>query len=101
MELPMLTEDEWALVEPLLQNAMSDLQTYRAQHGVSLQVARERSFGEAARAKYREITGFDETNSDAIWHHRASLFGPPCKVCNQPLRTPRASICAECGAVVA
>jgi predicted amidophosphoribosyltransferase len=29
-----------------------------------------------------------------------SLFGPACGGCGKPLRTPRATLCAECGAEV-
>jgi hypothetical protein len=101
MEIPMLSKEEWELIEPLLQNAISDLQTYRIKHGVSLKEARDNSFGEGALIKYRELTGFDETNANAIWHHRASLYGAPCKTCGKPLRTPKASFCAACGTVVA
>ena len=49
--------------------------------------------------EYNQITGFGETNPDAIWHHRASLYGPPCHLCGKPLRTPEARFCAACGAV--
>ena len=101
MEMPMLSEEEWAVMEPLLQSAISDLQKYREQHEASLQEAFKNGLGEAALKKYQDITGFKETNINAIWHHRASLFGAPCEACGKPLRTPKASLCAECGAVVA
>jgi hypothetical protein len=48
--------------------------------------------------KYEAITGYRETNPNAIWHHRISLYGPPCASCGKPLRTPRARVCAACGA---
>jgi hypothetical protein len=32
-----------------------------------------------------------------ILHHRTSLYGPPCHICEKPLRTPTASWCAACG----
>jgi hypothetical protein len=47
--------------------------------------------------KYREITGFDETNYLAIFNHRISIYGDPCKSCGKPLRTPVAAFCAACG----
>ena len=46
---------------------------------------------------YHQLTGFYETNINAITHHIASQYGPPCRKCNKPLRTPRAQICAACG----
>jgi hypothetical protein len=56
----------------------------------------------AARAdalrRYNELTGFGETVMNALWHHRVSLYGPPCRMCQKPLRTPRAQWCAACGA---
>ena len=55
-------------------------------------------YGQKALALYRDMTGFEETNPDALWHHRVSIFGPPCSRCGKPLRTPRARHCAECGA---
>ena len=77
MEIPMLEEHEWAELLPYLQQGSGGAQEVRA--------------------RYKQITGFDEPNPIAIWHHRFSLFGPPCEVCGKPLRTPRAKLCAECG----
>jgi hypothetical protein len=51
-------------------------------------------------ARYEQITGMPETNHIAIHHHRISLYGPPCKVCGKPLRTPEAAFCAACGQAV-
>jgi hypothetical protein len=66
------------------------------ERGFAVSSAREK-WKQEARTRYRQITGFDEPNPVAIWHHRLSLFGPPCNVCGKPLRTPRAKLCAECG----
>ena len=46
---------------------------------------------------YRVITGFDETNPNAIWHHIIDEHGPDCPNCSKPLRTKRARYCAACG----
>jgi hypothetical protein len=46
---------------------------------------------------YRLLTGFEETNPNAVFHHVAELYGPPCPQCRKPLRTPAARFCAACG----
>src|SRR6266851_689664 len=55
----------------------------------------------AALAEYERITGYRETNFAAIWHHRLALYGPPCKSCGKPLRTPQAKLCGSCMTPVA
>jgi hypothetical protein len=51
--------------------------------------------------RYFEVTAFEETNANAVWHHVADQYGPPCSSCGMPLRTPRARMCAACGAQAA
>ncbi len=101
IDVPMLTDEEWEQVLPLLQGTIKDIQAFRARNGVSLKDAENESFGQAAREKYEQLTGLRETNVHAIWHHRASMYGPPCKSCGKPLRTPQAKLCAGCGKFVA
>lgn len=93
----MLDEHEWELIHPLLQDAIEDVKRYREAYGASIEEAKADGYGLAALALYQSITGFAETNPDAIWHHRLSLFGPPCAACGKPLRTPEARMCAACG----
>jgi rubrerythrin len=97
MELPMLTEEEWQRVLPGLANAIEQIKRYREEHQCSLAEATARGFGQDARAIYEEITGFPETNANALFHHRLSLYGPPCHACGKPLRTPHATYCPMCG----
>ncbi|MGY8684164.1 hypothetical protein Q2941_41390 [Bradyrhizobium sp. UFLA05-153] len=76
MEIPMLDEQESAYV---LENGQDRPRILR---------------------RYFEITGFDETNANAVWHHPINLYGPPCVSCGKPLPTPQARLCAACGAEV-
>lgn len=46
---------------------------------------------------YKGLTGIDETEPNAIMHHRIAEYGPPCENCGKPYRTPSASFCAACG----
>ena len=45
---------------------------------------------------YNDLTGFKETEPNAIMHHRIAQYGPPCEKCGKPYRTPKASYCAAC-----
>ena len=94
IEIPMLDEQEWQRVGALL--GVDGIKAYQERQRVGLEQAKNEASWEAL-ALYREITGFAETNANALWHHRIALFGPPCHVCGKPLRTPRAKLCAECG----
>lgn len=80
MEIPMLDEGEWREIAPLLSKSFDENQKRSALN------------------LYERMTGFRETNINAIWHHRIADYGPPCTECGKPLRTPRANLCAACGA---
>lgn len=95
--VPMLDEHEWNEVAPLLSAMMLRIQEFRRSTGASLAEATGQGFGDDALSRYRQLTGAPESNPDVLWHHRISLFGPPCEACGKPLRTPRAAYCAECG----
>jgi hypothetical protein len=99
MDVPMLDDAEWEQVVPHLMDAIARIKDYRQMHSSALFDVQNQGFGRDALEKYHEITGFTETNVNALWHHRVSQFGPPCSSCGRPLRTPRASFCAECGAL--
>jgi rubrerythrin len=97
MDLPMLTEEEWARVSPHLVGAIEQIKRYREEHQSSLAEANAKGFGREALRLYAELTGFNETNANALFHHRLSLYGPPCRNCGKLLRTPIASYCPMCG----
>ncbi len=91
----MLDEAEWEVISPLLDSFIAQVKDYRQVHRVSLRQAREQ-IEAAALDEFARLTGTQETNVDAIWHHRLSLYGPPCRSCGRPLRTPAAKLCGSC-----
>lgn len=94
MEVPMLDEGEFS-------RAWAAYRSSREAHGGKDDA---RSSSEAIEPRfapflemYRQITGYAEKNPNAAFHHRLSLYGPPCSNCGKPLRSSRAKLCAECG----
>lgn len=101
MELPMLDEDEWQLVHRAQREGMPLVGAERMRrHASVVQPLRLDPGFEGFRPfleMYRVITGFDETNPNAVWHHRIAQYGAPCPECGKPLRTPEARYCVACG----
>lgn len=93
----MLDEREWEEFLPILGTTIKRAKAIRATTGASLKEAM-RLANRVALDEYERLTGFHETNVNALWHHHLSLYGPPCHACRKPLRTPKATLCAECGA---
>lgn len=96
IDVPMLTEDEWQMVKP--ETLLEQIKQYRTETGTSLADAYRSNTALPALAAYERITGFRESNANALMHHRLKLYGPACTACGKPIRTPTASFCAECGA---
>jgi len=96
--VPMLDEEEWSIIQPLLNDLVLRIQRYRSAHGCGLAEALSKVSHRNVISSYARLTGFLETDIDAIRHHRASILGKPCSACSKPLRTPRARMCAACGA---
>lgn len=92
----MLDEVEFAEVSRLYRESMMGAKEYRKTKGTSLADTPVNAIFEPVRDKYEQITGMKESNENAIMHHRISLYGPPCKRCQKPLRTPRARLCGSC-----
>lgn len=88
MIIPMLDEVEFKRAEELYKEGMHN-------HGVPLS-NREDRFKKLLDF-YFEVTGYDETEPNAVMHHRISLYGPQCENCGKPYRTDKASFCAACG----
>jgi hypothetical protein len=63
MDVPMLEDDEWSQVLPLIGHGSRGATLHESIYGSFL-------------AEYQRITGFKATNPAAVFHHRASLYGP-------------------------
>jgi len=87
MEVPMLDENEYSIAYKLygdgFKNKGDDLS----------RLDRFKSLLDF----YKEVTGWDATEPNAIMHHRVAQYGPPCEKCGKPYRTNEASFCAACG----
>ena len=92
----MLDEQEYAEIACLHRNGIESVKDYRKRTGAPLENVSMQDHYATMLARYEEITGYKETNPDAIVHHRLSLYGPPCTTCGKPLRTPRAKLCGSC-----
>src|SRR5437667_107922 len=97
VDVPMLNEEEFSHVSNLYSQAMSATKEFRERHNIPLSGVPAQELFRPVRDAYRKMTGMDESNHNAVMHHRLSIYGPACEQCGKPLRTPRASFCAACG----
>ena len=95
-EVPMLDEDEYAKVARLHRESIMAVKEFRERTGASLNDPSIEERFRPVLQEYERLTGMKETNHNAIMHHRLSLYGPPCKRCLRPLRTPKAKLCGSC-----
>jgi len=95
-EMPMLDEEEFAEMWRLYGEGMDATKEFRRKWGLPLEgMQRELRF-KPLLDRYEELTGIKETNPSAVMHHRLALYGPPCKRCGKPLRSPQAKLCGAC-----
>lgn len=87
MEVPMLSTEEYLKASKLYRDGFEK---------GKCSMTRSERFKELL-DYYQDLTGFKETNPNAIMHHRIDLYGPPCESCSKPYRTSKASFCASCG----
>ena len=85
MEVPMLNKEEHAIASKLYAIGFKVLRKDRQERFKELL-----DF-------YNNLTGFEETEPNAIMHHSLELIGPDCEKCGKPYRTPKAKLCAACG----
>ena len=96
----MLDEAEFAGVAELYRQGMEGTKESRQRWNLPMEKAGLEERMQPMLHRYTEITGYVETNPNAVMYHRLSLYGPPCGQCGKPLRTPRAKLCRSCMAPV-
>jgi hypothetical protein len=94
--MPMLDDEEYAVARELFRDGMRATKEFRAKWGISLEHASLEDRYRPLLEFYERVTGFKETNPNAVWHHCIAQYGPPCGRCGKPLRTPKAKLCGAC-----
>jgi len=84
MEIPMLDKDEFSIASELYSKGFR-----------IAKADRQERFKELLEY-YNNLTGFKETEPNAIMHHSLEQIGPDCEYCGKPYRTPKATLCAAC-----
>jgi hypothetical protein len=77
---------------------MRDTKRYREQYGVSLKDVPTGKYFWPMLQRYEELTGFKETNQNAVLHHRLSLYGPASNVgdrCGLRERSFAGAVCSR------
>ena len=109
-DVPMLDDDEWAVIMRAHQHwdeaerSLAVINSERATRGLApLKPEPMERHPTLHRyqyllAGYQLFTGVEQSNPNIVWHHVRSLYGPTCDACGKPLRTPKARVCAACGA---
>ena len=98
MVVPMLDDAEFERVIQHLRDGKSELIHAPPTEGPAWEHPVMTTATKRLLDEYNRITGFGETNPNAVWHHQISLYGPPCHSCGKPLRSPTARFCTACGA---
>lgn len=89
MDVPMLDEEKGKIASKLLAEGFQEFKT-----------ARKTPLNENFKKLldyYNNLTGFEETNPNAIMHHFIDMYGPDCENCGKPYRTETATFCPKCG----
>jgi hypothetical protein len=96
--IPMFDEKEWTPIARELGARTRALRNHQLKTRRSNDFKREEA--QIRVAWFKQLTGLDVVSADHIIHHRRLYYGPDCPSCQKPLRTDRATFCAECGYVV-
>ena len=97
--VPMLTEEEFAVISKVNTGCIESVQDWRREHNAGLHEVHLDDFFRPVEDAYEKMTGV-RAHHNCIMHHRILIYGPPCPCCGRVLRTERASKCFECGYVV-
>ena len=93
-------EVEYEVLSRVHQSCVGEVQRFRERHSAALGETLVTRLMQPVLNEYQRITGADGDDPDHVLKHRLSLYGPPCRACGLPLRTPQAAICAACGTAV-
>lgn len=85
MEVPMLEGEECEIATELYSEGLKTVEKNRQKRFKKLL------------DYYYNLTGFVETEPNAIMHHFTEIYGPDCEKCGKPYRTEKAKFCASCG----
>ena len=85
MDIPMLDKEEFSIASELYSRGFKIEKTDRQDRFKELL------------EYYKNLTGFVETEPNAIMHHSLELIGPDCESCGKPYRTSKAKLSAYCG----
>lgn len=99
-DVGMLDEEEYKRIHKIYGECFERAKTFRKNTGSSLEKTPLKDYFKPVSEEYERITGFKDFPHNSVMHHRISIYGQPCKCCGKPLRTPRAKMCAACGAKV-
>jgi hypothetical protein len=97
---PMFDEAEFAVLEQLYSDCMRATKEFRQANQLPLEQCSIKERFMPLVEKHFQMTGVREENANAIFHHRRSLYGPPCRRCGKLLRTPQGTKCFQCGETI-
>jgi len=89
MDVPMLDKEEGEIASKLFAEGFQEIKN-------SLKAPIKQNFKKLL-DYYNGLTGFEETNPNAIMHHFVEMYGPDCENCGKPYRTETAAFCPKCG----
>jgi hypothetical protein len=96
-EMPMLDEVEYQQVSDAYGRCMEMAKRSQGQNKEALADVKLAEIFKPVCETYAKLPGVPIDNANAVMHHRISRYGPACKKCGKPFRTPEARFCAACG----